>query len=123
MPEGRFPVDLVGGVPVVGTPEEIDMTNADGLRMALVRASGNGHKRFVVDMTRTRFCDSAGVHALAAAHRRALNENRQLLLAVSGPGVRRIFELTGIDQVIPSFASLEQALDYAAAEGSQQPTS
>jgi anti-anti-sigma regulatory factor len=47
---------------------------------------------------------------------------RQLLLAVSSPGVRRIFALTGIDQVIHSFASLEQALGYAAAEGSQ-PTS
>ena len=123
MPEGRFPVDLVGGVPVVGTPEEIDISNADGLRAALVQAAGNGHKRFVVDMTRTRFCDVSGVHALAAAHRRALVENRQLLLVVSGPAVRRIFALTGIDQMIPSFANLEHALVCAAAEGSQLPTS
>jgi anti-sigma B factor antagonist len=122
MPEGSFPVDLVGGVPVVGTPEEIDMTNADGLRVALVQAAGNGHERFVVDMTRTRFCDSSGVYALAVAHRRALDENRQLLLAVSGPAVRRIFALTGMDQMIPIFANLEQALGYAA-EGSQSPTS
>lgn len=119
MPEGRFPVDLIGGVPVVGVPEEIDITNADGLRAALVQAAGNGHKRFVVDMTRTRFCDLSGVHALEAAHRRALDENRQLLLAFSGPAVRRIFALTGIDQMILSFANLEQALGYAAAEGSQ----
>jgi anti-sigma B factor antagonist len=123
MPEGRFPVALIGGVPVVGTPEEIDMTNADGLWAALVQAAGNGHERFVVDMTRTRFCDSSGVHALAAAHRRALDENRQLLLAVSSPGVQRIFALTGIDQMIPSFTSLEQALRHAAAAGSQSPAS
>jgi anti-sigma B factor antagonist len=108
---------------VVGAPEEIDMTNADGLRTALVQAARNGHKRCVVDMTRTRFCDSAGVHALAAAHRRALDAEHQLLLAVSSPGVRRIFALTGIDQVIPTFANLEQALGYAAAEGSQSPAS
>ena len=123
MREDRFPVDLVADVPVVGTPEEIDLTNADGLRLALVQAAGDGHQRFVVDMTRTRFCDSSGVHALATAHQRALGENRQLLLAVSDPAVRRIFALTGIDQMIPSFASLEQALEYAAAEGSPSPTS
>jgi anti-sigma B factor antagonist len=118
MPEGRFTVDLVAGVPVVGTPEEIDVTNAGGLRAALVQAAGNGHKRFVVDMTRTRFCDASGIHALAVAYRRALDDNGQLLLAVSGPAVRRIFALTGIDQLILSFASLDEALGYAAAEGS-----
>jgi stage II sporulation protein AA (anti-sigma F factor antagonist) len=123
VPESTFPVYPVGGIPVVGTPEEIDITNADGLRLALVQAAGNGHKRFVVDMTRTRFCDASGVHVLAAAHRRAQEENRQLLLAVSYPPVRRTFALIGIDQMIPSFASLEQALGYAAAEGSQLPTS
>ena len=123
MLEGGFPVELVDGVPVVGIPEEIDMTNADCLRVALAQAAGNGHQRFVVDMTRTRFCDSSGVHALTAAHRRALDEDRQLLVAVSGPSVRRIFELTGIDQVIPNFPSLEQALGYAAAEGSPSPAS
>ena len=113
MPEGRFPVDLVGGVPVVGTPEEIDMTNADGLRMALVRASRNGHKRFVVDMTGTRYCDASASHVLAAAHRRALDEGRQMVLAVSDALVLRVFALTGIDRMIPSFASLDEALWHA----------
>src|ERR1700749_113440 len=28
MPEDRFPVEVVGGVPVLAAPEEIDITNA-----------------------------------------------------------------------------------------------
>ncbi len=34
MREDSFPVELVRGVPVVTAPEEIDITNAAGLRAA-----------------------------------------------------------------------------------------
>ena len=117
MPGPRFLVEVAGGVPVVRTPGEIDVTNAGGLRSALLEAAGNGYKRFVVDMTGTRFCDASAGHALVAAHRRALDEGRQMLLAVSDPVVLRVFALTGIDQMIPSFASLDEALGHAAVDG------
>jgi anti-anti-sigma factor len=116
-----FAVQTVGSVLVVTTPGEIDMTNADGLGVALLDAVGNGHRRFVVNMTGTRFCDSAGVHALASAHRRALAEDHRLLLAVSDAAVLRVFAIMGIDRIIPSFATLAEALAYAAADGSGPP--
>ncbi len=74
-----------------------------------------GHPAFVVDMTRTRFCDSAGIAALIEAHRRARAAGGQMLLAVSGAAVPRIFELTGVDRVLPSFTSLEEALAHTPA--------
>jgi len=63
MHDGRFPVELVGGVPVVAAPEEIDITNAPELRSALLEAATEEHVTLVADLTRTRFCDSSGVHA------------------------------------------------------------
>jgi hypothetical protein len=42
MQDGEFPVELVSGVPVVGTPEEIDITNAPELRSALMQAAADG---------------------------------------------------------------------------------
>jgi anti-sigma B factor antagonist len=115
MREDSFPVEMVRGVPVVAAPEEIDITNAAGLRAALLEAAGleaSGHPAFVVDLTRTRFCDSAGIAALVEAHKRARAAGGQVLLAMSGAAVPRIFELTGVDRVIPSFASLDDALAY-----------
>jgi hypothetical protein len=35
-PDPSFPADTVAGVPVVRTPEEIDITNAEALRQALL---------------------------------------------------------------------------------------
>jgi anti-anti-sigma factor len=109
-PEAGFPVQMVSGVPVVAAPEEIDIANADRLRAALLDAALYGHGRFVVDLTKTRFCDTAGLHALVAAHRRTLTEGGQVLLVIPGTSVLRIFEITGLDRVIRHAASLEEAL-------------
>ena len=115
MPDDRFPVEVVGGVPVVAAPEEIDITNAEALRSALLKAATNGHRTLVVDMTRTRFCDSSGLHALIAAHKRAEAEGREVLLVIPGTAVLRVFALTGMDRVIPNFTSLAEALAQTAA--------
>ncbi len=121
MRQDIFPVELVRGVPVVTAPEEIDITNAAGLRAGLLEGAGldaaarfesAGRPAFVVDMTRTRFCDSAAIAALIEAHKRARAAGGQMLLALSGAAVPRIFELTGVDRVIPTFTSLEEALAH-----------
>jgi anti-sigma B factor antagonist len=110
VPEVRFPVEVTGGVPVVAAPEEIDIANADALRAALLQAAARGHGTLVVDMSRTRFCDSSGLHALVAAHRRARAEDGEVLLVIPDPAVLRVFALTAMDRVIPSFARLAEAL-------------
>ena len=115
MPDASFPIEMVSGVPVVVTPEEIDITNAAGLRVALAEAAGREPGGFVVDMSRTRFCDTAGLHALVGAHKRASAEGVEVRLVITGAAVRRIFAVTGLDGVIWHCASLDEAL--AAASG------
>jgi anti-sigma B factor antagonist len=115
MPERRPAVNMIGGVPVVAAPDEIDITNAAGLQTALAEASELGHGTFVVDMSATQFCDSAGMHALVQAHKRSQSEAGELLLVVSTPAVLRVFAMTGIDDLIANFPTLEQALAHPSA--------
>jgi anti-sigma B factor antagonist len=110
MPDASFSVEMVSGVPVVVTPGEVDITNADGLRTALLEAAGHGPPGFVVDMSRTQFCDTAGLHALVLAHKRAGAQGGEVRLVITGAAVLRIFAITGLDDVIPHFASLQGAL-------------
>ena len=110
MPEISFPVAVVEGVPVVTAPEEIDITNAAGLQAALLEAAGLGRAMVVVDMSRTQFCDSAGLNALVAADRQARADDGEVRLVVVGEAVARVVALTGVDRVIPVYASLEDAL-------------
>jgi anti-sigma B factor antagonist len=115
MPGQGFPVQMVQGVPVVAAPEEIDITNAEALRSALLQAAAGGQGPLVADLTRTRFCDSSGIHALLAAHKRAGAEGREVLLVIPGAAVLRVFAFIGVDRMIPSFTSLAEALAHAAA--------
>jgi anti-sigma B factor antagonist len=115
MRDARFPVELVAGVPVVATPEEIDISNAAELRAALLRASGLGRGTLVADMSGAQFCDSSGIHVLVRAHERAKAEDGQLLLVVTATPVLRVFAITGIDRIIPNFSTLEEALGQSSA--------
>ena len=114
MQDGTFSINLVSGIPVVAAPEEIDVTNASHLRAALLKAAAAGSGTLVADMSRTEFCDSSGVHALVAAHRRAQAEGGELRLVIRSAAVLRIFAITGIDRVIPNFTRLADALAYTA---------
>jgi anti-anti-sigma factor len=69
-------------VPVVAAPEEIDARNTDGLRAVLLEAACRGHGTFVVDLTGTRFCASAGLGVLVRAHNRAVTDGGELRLVV-----------------------------------------
>jgi anti-sigma B factor antagonist len=110
VPDARFVVEMVGGVPVVAAPEEIDITNASGLQTALLDPAARGPRTVVVDMTRTQFCDTAGLHALVSAHKRVRAEGGEVLLIITGAAVQRIFAVTGLDGVFPIYATLEEAL-------------
>jgi anti-sigma B factor antagonist len=107
---------MVRGVPVVAAPAEIDASSADWLRLVLLEAACRGHGTFVVDMTGTRLCTSAGLGVLVRAHDRALAEGGELRLVIpTSCMVLRVFALAGLDRVIPNFPGLDEALQPAPA--------
>jgi anti-sigma B factor antagonist len=108
--EAGFPVEVIDGVPVVVTPSEVDIANADGFRTGLLHAAAHGSAVIVVDMTQTAFCDSAGVHAILGAYKRAEAEGAEIRLAVTAPAVRRILAITAIDRLLPIYATVAEAL-------------
>lgn len=115
MPEVRGRFRVVNGVPVVRAPAEIDITAAYYLRAVLQQAGSRGHVT-VLDMTRTRLCDSAGLNLLLRAHKRALAEGGELRLVIPArAAVLRVFVVTGLDRVIPHFATVRQALEQVPA--------
>jgi anti-sigma B factor antagonist len=109
---------MVGGVPVVTAPAELDATTAGQLRAILVEWHTRGHATVVVDMTGTQFCDSAGLRELVRAHKRARAEGGELRLVLPADGaVLSVFTFTGLDRLIPHFAALGQALAEVPAAG------
>ena len=116
MSDIRYPCKMIGGVPVVAAPAEIDITSADQLRAVLLDTAAEGHPTVVVDLTLTGFCDCCGLHTLLLVHKLAQADGGELRLVTPADGlVPRILALTRLDRLIPCFASLEEALAPARA--------
>lgn len=99
---------LVGQSGVVTLPAEVDVNNADQIRQALLAAAGSDIAVLTIDMSETTFCDSAGVHAIVAAHQQAAATGTELRLVATA--VLSILTLVGVDQLIPIYPTLDAAL-------------
>jgi anti-sigma B factor antagonist len=111
VPAAAYPFAMIGRVPVLTAPSDIDITTSGELRAILLWWHSRGHTTVVVDLTGTVFCDLAGLRELAQAHERAEAAGGGLRLVIpAGGAVARIFTITGMDGVIPRFATVEQAL-------------
>ena len=110
MTEDRFTVAWSGPVAVVTAPGEIDITNAEGFRDALLSALNAGAAGLIADLTPTTFLDSSGVTALVRAARRAAATGAALRLAVTAAPVLRVLSLVGIDRLIQVHPSVADAV-------------
>jgi anti-sigma B factor antagonist len=95
---------------VAELPEQIDITNAQQVEEQLAGALGSESRVVIVDLGRTTFCDSSGVRMLVLAARRAAASGIALRLVVTSAAVSRIFELSGLDTLLPVYASVGEAL-------------
>jgi anti-anti-sigma factor len=108
--DNPFAVSWSGRTAVVAAAREIDLTNAEGLRDALLSALNSGALGLVIDMTATTFIDSAGVTALVRASRRAAACEATIRLAATAPAVLRVLNLVGIDQHIEVHPGVTEAV-------------
>jgi anti-sigma B factor antagonist len=95
---------------IVTMPAEIDLINAGHVGDQLSALLSGSPDVVTVDMTATTFCDSAGIREFARAHRQAAVSGAELRLAVGDSPVRRILQLTGLDQVLPLYDDVRQSL-------------
>ena len=86
------------GEVVVLVRGEIDVASAPMLWERLVEAIPDT-KRLVLDLRETEFIDSTGLSVFVRALRRLRGDGSELILRSPRPGVRKILDITGLDQV------------------------
>lgn len=99
---------------------EHDLATAGSVRESIEEA---GRSPVVVDLRPTQFVDSSILGVLVEASKRA--EERECGFAIvldpnANAAVRRVFEVTGLAGILPTFASMEDALT-AVKDGSGLP--
>jgi len=106
----HYPVLRIGRTAVVSLPVEIDITNADQVREDLLSLLNQGAALLIADLSKTTFCDSAGISALARGFRRAEASQSDMRLVVGTPAVQRVLALTGIDRLLDIYPSVAASL-------------
>jgi anti-anti-sigma factor len=94
----------------ISLPAEIDIANADQVRADLLAALDQGCPTIVVDMSRTSFCDCAGVRALLCAAGRAPRAGVEIRVVARASPVLRTFELTGVQLALHVYRTAADAV-------------
>jgi anti-anti-sigma factor len=91
-----------GDTAVVLISGACDASGHQQLREHLLEAESGAANEIVVDLTALRFIDSISLRIVIAAWNRARHAGHRFSVALAKSGqVRRIFEVTGVDQVLP----------------------
>ncbi|HEY8043937.1 MAG TPA: STAS domain-containing protein [Streptosporangiaceae bacterium] len=117
----EFHVSWSGRHAVVTMPEEIDLGNADDVGEQLTVVAGQSPDLVTADLTGTVFCDSAGVYVLTRAHELVAEHGGELRLALGDSPVARIFQLTGLDKIMPVYRDVQQSRATPRAQPGPEP--
>lgn len=102
-------VSETDGIRVVALAGEIDHQTGSVLSAALDPASAPT-ARIAVDLHQVSFMDSSGINILVTAHNALTEAGGWLRLAAPTDAVMRALHIVGIDSVIGTSDTLEQAL-------------
>jgi anti-sigma B factor antagonist len=104
-------VEWHGQHPVAGLEGEIDVSNVDEIAGELRDMLDNRSSRLIVDLSPTRYLDSAGINLLFAlgADLRARQLELVLVVVPSSP-IARMLAITSLDRTHPTFPDVDSAL-------------
>jgi anti-sigma B factor antagonist len=82
------------------------------LRQEFLTQIEAGEQKFVLDLSRLLYLDSAGIGEIVACSKRAMERNGviKIVLPAEGP-VRKVFEITGLDRAFDLYENVADAVD------------
>ena len=98
------------GVEIADVPEELDLVSADALVEQSSAAIARRPQLLLLDLTRLFFCDARGLGAFVRIANRADAAGCRYGLIAPRPPVAKILRIGGLNQRLPVFAAIEEAL-------------
>jgi anti-anti-sigma factor len=115
--DGDFTVDesWVDRLVVVSVGGSVDMLTAPWLTEAIDAALAKNPAGMIIDLSKVDFLASAGMSVLMSSHSSA-DHSRSFAVVADGPVTHRPLTLMGLDEVLPLYRSLNDALSELRSE-------
>ena len=98
------------GWSVLEVEGEIDLATAPRLRERLLTLVNAGTSKVIVDLRAVAFIDSTGLGVLIGALKRLRINEGDLRLVCPERGIRKVFDITGLDQVFALHDTVDAAV-------------
>ena len=90
--------------------EKLNASNASDLKAELVLLNKNNINNIVIDMSKTRYCDSSGLSTILVANRLCKDTNGNFALCGLQANVKKLIEIAQLDRILIITETVEQAL-------------
>lgn len=100
VPDFRIEARAAGAVVRLAVFGEVDAVSVPQLESSLSEAADAGCAEVVLDFTGLEFIDSSGLSVLVSAHKQLRDSGIELVISSLPPPARRIFDISGLDQVL-----------------------
>lgn len=106
-----FIVNQQNGTAVIKTNvDKLNAGNASELKAELVLLNKGSINNIVIDMSKTKYCDSSGLSAILVANRLCKDTNGQFVLCGLNENVSKLISIAQLDKVFTIVASESAAL-------------
>ncbi|TML48652.1 MAG: STAS domain-containing protein, partial [Actinobacteria bacterium] len=95
---------------LVSVSGELDSYTAECLQARIEEAGTVGADTVLVDLSEISFLDSAALAVLVRETKRLEGRGHSLVLVTNDPRTQRVVEVTGLNRVLRTYATLQDAL-------------
>lgn len=95
---------------VVTNVEKLNASNASELKAELVILNKKNVNNIIIDMSRTKYCDSSGLSAILVANRLCKDTNGRFVLCGLQSNVEKLIQIAQLDRVLTIVKDEKDAL-------------
>ena len=104
-------VEKRDGITILTTDERLDILDGPKLKEAAEKLAQESGLRLVLDIAKTGFIDSTGLHTLLSLRKTMTMNQGDIKIARPTPQALKIFQLTRLDRVFEIHDSVESAVE------------
>lgn len=90
--------------------DKLDTHSAPDLKSVFTFEHKQGHNHMVLDLSKTKFCDSSGLSAILVGNRLCKDTNGTFAITSVQPAVLKMIEIAQLDRVFKIYNSVNDAL-------------